>query len=129
MDFTIKDRILLLNEVLPQFDSMSGIIIRMSIAGKLKLSDEESSNVVTNRLPSGVMEVGYKDSDGFLSGREIDLTDEELFYLKNRVRMIDVNGMISVDNIGTYRKLLDAEFTDDAYREKWDGRYPPGDAQ
>ncbi|MDR1114631.1 MAG: hypothetical protein LBL33_00470 [Tannerella sp.] len=37
MDLTIKDRILLLNEALPQFDSMNGIIIKMSIAGKLKL--------------------------------------------------------------------------------------------
>jgi hypothetical protein len=124
MDLTIKDRILLLNEVLPQFDSMSGIITKMSIAGKMKLSDEENGNIVTNRLPTGVMEVGYRDLEGFLSSKEVSLTDEELFYLKNRVRAVDVNGMISSDNIGTYRKILDAEFEDDDYRVKWDEKYP-----
>ncbi|MDR1114630.1 MAG: hypothetical protein LBL33_00465 [Tannerella sp.] len=55
---------------------------------------------------------------------DISFTDEEFFYLKNHVRAIDVNGMISVDNIGTYKKVLDAEFTDDGYRAKWDEKYP-----
>ncbi|MDR0573863.1 MAG: hypothetical protein LBG96_07540 [Tannerella sp.] len=117
MEFTVKDRILLLNEVLPQFDSMSGIVTKMSIAEKLKLSDEENGGIVCKRLPTGVMEVGFKDVEGSLLNKEIELTDEELYYVKKRVRMIDSNGMISADNIATYQKVLDEPYADEGYLE------------
>ena len=124
MEFTVKDRILLLNEVLPRFDSMSGIITKMSIVEKLRLSDEETANVVCNRLSTGVMEIGFKDVESSLLSKEVELTDEELYYVKNRVRMIDANGMVSVDNMATYRKILEASFEDEAYEAMWEERYP-----
>jgi hypothetical protein len=124
MDFTVKDRILLLNGVLPQFDSMAGIIVKMAITDKLKLSEEENSGIVINRLPTGVMEVGFKNPEMPLSVKDISLTDEELFYIKTRVRMVDANGMVSSDNIDTYQKVLEASFEDESYREKWEEKFP-----
>jgi hypothetical protein len=117
MELSIKDRILLLNEVLPQFDSMDGIVMKMSIIEKLKLSEEESSGIVCNRLPTGVMEVGFKDADFISMSKDVALTDDELSYIKKRVRMIDSNGMISADNIATYRKVLEEPFADGGNEE------------
>ena len=124
MELTIKDRVLLLNEVMPQFDKMSGIITKKAITEKIKLSEAESGSIVVNRLPTGVAEIGFKTVEASLSGRSFDFSDEELFYIKNRIHMIDANGMISEDNIGTYQKILDAEFESEVYRNMWEEVVP-----
>jgi len=124
MELTIKDRVLIMNEVLPQFDTMEGIATKMAIVEKLKLSPTESDMLVCNRLPNGVMEIGFKDASGMTETSDIALTEDELFYIKCKVKAIDRNGMISADNITTYQAVLGEEFTDPVFVAKWDALYP-----
>ena len=50
-------------------------------------------------------------------------TDDELFYIKKRARMNDTNGMVSVDNISTYKMFLGEPFADSSYQDKWDSMF------
>ena len=129
MKLTIKDRVLLLNEIMPQFDNMQGIIIKNAIMEKLKLSESENDNIVTSRLPTGVMEIGFKTTESQSSSKSFEFTDEELFYIKNRIHMVDVNGMISSDNIDTYQKILTLDFKTKEYKERWKEIVPSDNAE
>jgi len=124
MELTIKNRIILMG-ALPRFDSMNNIVLALSIKGKLQLSEIEQNGIVTKQLSDGVTEIGFKDGVNPAVSQTFTLTDEELFYLKQRVRMIDINGMVSADSIDTYQKVFDGEFSDELYSTKWDNLINP----
>ena len=124
MELTIKDRIILM-EMLPRFDNMTNIVLALSIKDKLQLNEIEQNSIVTNRHQSGVIEIGFKDGINPNLSQTFTLTDEELFYLKQRVRMIDINGMVSADSIGTYQTVFDGEFSDELYSTKWNNLINP----
>ena len=117
MELTVKDRILIANELLPRVDTMRGMELATGIAAKMKLSDEENEQVVINREATGIMNVGFKNAAIVSTTKDVDLTDEELDYIKIKVNMIDRNGMISADNIATYKKILDTEYIDENYEK------------
>ena len=94
MNLTLKDRVLILNTVLPQFDTRKNMELKVSIDS---IKD----------MGSGQINIGFTDAAAITETTDIALTDEELQYLKQRVDFIDRNGMFSEFTMPTYVKILD----------------------
>lgn len=120
MDLTLKDRVLVLNTVLPMYDNRKNIGFKISITEKVKLTDAEQNNVVSTPVGNGEYAVSFKTVEAITGIRSFDFTDEELLYLKQRVNYIDRNGMFSAETIESYTKILDAPFASVEYQEKWE---------
>lgn len=119
MELNLKDRMIILNSVLPQFDTRSNTLLKISIDKKIALSAEEQKSVVVNPLGGNIYEYGFKDISAIKDCKEFSFTDDELMYLKLRVKFIDSNGMFSADTMDSFMKIWDAPFVDEAYQEKW----------
>lgn len=115
MKLTLKDRVLILNTVLPQFDTRKNMELKMSIDGKITISDDEQKRIVIKDLGGGQFNIGFTDADAITAETDVSLTDAELDYLKRRVDFIDRNGMFSAFTMPTYVKILDAAFADPEY--------------
>lgn len=107
MKLTLKDRVLVLNSILPQFDTMANTKLKISITEKVRITPEEQSNIVMKDAGQGQIEIGFKTIDAQCKEGEFDIRPEELAYLKARVEYIDRNGMISAETIDSYSKILD----------------------
>lgn len=107
MKLTLKDRVLILNSILPQFDTMANTKLKIAIAEKVKITHEEQHNIVMKDAGQGQIEIGFKTIDAQSKEGEFEITNEELTYLKARVEYIDRNGMISAETIDSYSKILD----------------------
>ena len=106
MYLTLKDRIIILNTVLPRFDTRKNIELMKSIKGKLALSDTENSVVVATSAGNNQFDISFKTADAVTKEDEFVFSGEEMEYLKRRVEFIDSNGMFSEETISTYDKLL-----------------------
>lgn len=119
MELTLKDRVLILNTVLPQFDTRKNMELKMSIDRKISISATDQKRIVVNDLGGGQINIGFTDASAISDETSIELTDEELAYLKQRVDFIDRNGMFSEFTMPTYVKILDAPFVSEEYQAKW----------
>lgn len=107
MKLTLKDRVLVLNTVLPQFDTRKNMELKISIDKKIAISDTDQKRIVINDLGSGQINIGFTDADAVSQETNICLTSEELIYLKEKVDQIDRSGMFSEFTMPTYIKILD----------------------
>lgn len=107
MNLTLKDRVLILNTVLPQFDTRKNMELKVSIDSKIAISEIDQKRIVIKDMGSGQINIGFTDAASIADTVEISLTDEELTYLKERVDFIDRNGMYSEFTMSTYVKILD----------------------
>lgn len=107
MNLTLKDRVLILNTVLPQFDTRKNMELKVSIDRKITISEVDQKRIVVKDLGGGQINIGFTDAAAITETTDIDLTDEELAYLKQRVEFIDRNGMFSEFTMPTYVKILD----------------------
>lgn len=119
MELSLKDRVLILNAVLPQFDTRKNMELKIAIDIKIALSTEEQKNVVATPLGNGQTDVSFKTIEAITSVVPFEFTDEELMYLKQRVDFIDRNGMFSAETMPTYMAILDTPFVSEEYRAKW----------
>lgn len=115
MKLTLKDRVLILNTVLPQFDTRKNMELKIAIDGKMAISETDQKRIVIKDLGGGQINIGFTDANAISDTTEIELTDEELAYLKQRVNFIDQNGMFSEFTMPTYVKVLDAVYADPNY--------------
>lgn len=107
MNLTLKDRVLILNTVLPQFDTRKNMELKVSIDSKIAISEVDQKRIVIKDMGSGQINIGFTDAAAITETTDIVLTDEELQYLKQRVDFIDRNGMFSEFTMPTYVKILD----------------------
>lgn len=107
MDLTLKDRVLILNTVLPLFDTRKNMELKVSIDSKIAISEVDQKRIVIKDMGSGQINIGFTDAAAIMETTNIVLTDEELQYLKQRVDFIDRNGMFSEFTMPTYVKILD----------------------
>ena len=107
MELTLKDRVLILNTVLPQFDTRKNMELKVSIDSKIAISEVDQKRIVIKDMGSGQINIGFTDAAAIMETTNIVLTDEELQYLKQRVDFIDRNGMFSEFTMPTYVKILD----------------------
>jgi len=111
MKLTLKDRVLILNSVLPLYDNRANMKLKASIVQKIDITSEESTKLIINQLGNGQVEIALKDPERNISvwatDVEYSLSNEEMRYLKDRVEFIDKNGMFSVENMDSYDKILD----------------------
>ena len=107
MELTLKDRVLILNTVLPQFDTRKNMELKVSIDSKIAISEVDQKRIVIKDMGSGQITIGFTDAAAIMETTDIVLTDEELQYLKQRVDFIDRNGMFSEFTMPTYVKILD----------------------
>ena len=107
MNLTLKDRVLILNTVLPQFDTRKNMELKVSIDRKITISEIDQKRIVIKDLGSGQINIGFTDASAITETTDIDLTDEKLTYLKERVDFIDRNGMYSEFTMSTYVKISD----------------------
>lgn len=119
MKLTLKDRVLILNAVLPQFDTRKNMELKISISSRIALSAEEEKELVISNVGNGQYEVSFKTANAITKTSDSIFTDEELMYLKMRVNYIDQNGMFSYETMETYKKILDCEFQTEEYILKW----------
>lgn len=104
MELTLKDRVLILNTVLPQFDTRKNMELKVSIDSKIAISEVDQKRIVIKDMGSGQINIGFTDAAAITETTDIALTDEELQYLKQRVDFIDRNGMFSEFTMSTYTK-------------------------
>ena len=107
MNLTLKDRVLILNTVLPQFDTRKNMELKVSIDSKIAISEVDQKRIVIKDMGSGQINIGFTDAAAITETTDIALTDEVLQYLKQRVDFIDRNGMFSEFTMPTYVKILD----------------------
>ncbi len=107
MELTLKDRVLILNTVLPQFDTRKNMELKVSIDSKIAISEVDQKRIVIKDMGSGQINIGFTDAAAITETTDIALTDEELQYLKQRVDFIYRNGMFSEFTMPTYVKILD----------------------
>ena len=115
MELTLKDRVLILNTVLPQFDTRKNMELKVSIDSKIAISDVDQKRIVIKDMGSGQINIGFTDAAAITETTDIALTDEELQYLKQRVDFIDRNGMFSEFTMSTYTKIQDAPYSDSEF--------------
>lgn len=111
---------MILNNVLPMYDNRKNIGFKISITEKVKLTDAEQKDVVSTPVGNGEFAVSFKTVEAITGIRPFDFTDEELFYLKQRVDYIDRNGMFSAETTESYMKILDAPFLSEEFQARWD---------
>ena len=119
MKLTLKDRVLILNNVLPMYDNRKNIGLKISISGKVQLLDSERKEVVMTPVGNGEYEISFKTVDAMTGVKSFDFTDDELWYLKQRVDYIDRLGMFSAETIDSYSKILDQPFSGEEYQDRW----------
>ena len=115
MELTLKDRVLILNTVLPQFDTRKNMELKVSIDSKIAISEVDQKRIVIKDMGSG--QIGFTDAAAITETTDIALTDEELQYLKQRVDFIDRNGMFSEFTMPTYVKILDEPLKEEQQAE------------
>ena len=115
MELTLKDRVLILNTVLPQFDTRKNMELKVSIDSKIAISEVDQKRIVIKDMGSGQINIGFTDAEAITETTDIALTDEELQYLKQRVDFIDRNGMFSEFTMSTYTKIQDAPYSDSEF--------------
>ena len=107
MNLTLKDRVLILNTVLPQFDTRKNMELKVSIDSKIAISEVDQKRIVIKDMGSGQINIGFTDAEAITETTYIAFSDEELQYLNHRVDFIDRNGMFSEFTMPTYVKILD----------------------
>jgi len=117
MELTLKDRVLILNTVLPQFDTRKNMELKVSIDSKIAISEVDQKRIVIKDMGSGQINIGFTDAAAITETTDIVLTDEELQYLKQRVDFIDRNGMFSEFTMPTYVKILDEPLKEEQQAE------------
>lgn len=125
MELTLKDRVLILNNVLPMYDNRKNIGLKISISGKVQLSDSEQKEVVMTPVGNGECEISFKTVDAMTGIKSFGFTDDELWYLKQRVDYLDQQGMFSAETIDSYSKILDQPFAGEEYQTKWKALISP----
>ena len=119
MKLTLKDRVLILNNVLPMYDNRKNIGLKISISGKVQLLDSEWKEVVMTPVGNGEYEISFKTVDAMTGVKSFDFADDELWYLKQRVDYLDRQGMFSAETIDSYSKILDQPFSGEEYQDRW----------
>ena len=119
MKLTLKDRVLILNNVLPMYDNRKNIGLKISISGKVQLLDSERKEVVMTPVGNGEYEISFKTVDAMTGVKSFDFTDDEVWYLKQRVDYLDRQGMFSAETIDSYSKILDQPFSGEEYQDRW----------
>ena len=117
MELTLKDRVLILNTVLPQFDTRKNMELKVSIDSKIAISEVDQKRIVIKDMGSGQINIGFTDAAAITETTDIALTDEELQYLKQRVDFIVRNGMFSEFTMPTYVKILDEPLKEEQQAE------------
>lgn len=112
MRLTLKDRVIIIKTVLPVFDTRRGMELAISIEGKIRLEERESENVSAVPVGNGQFDVYFKTESAMTSEKDINFSDEELIYLKEKVDFIDRDGRFSAFTIPTYTKILDEPLLD-----------------
>ena len=118
MKLTLKDRVLILNNVLPMYDNRKNIGLKISISGKVQLLDSERKEVVMTPVGNGEYEISFKTVDAMTGVKSFDFTDDELWYLKQRVDYLDRQGMFSAETIDSYSKIIDQPFSGEEYQDR-----------
>ena len=119
MKLILKDRVLILNNVLPMYDNRKNIGLKISISGKVQLLDSERKEVVMTPVGNGEYEISFKTVDAMTGVKSFDFTDDELWYLKQRVDYLDRQGRFSAETIDSYSKILDQPFSGEEYQDRW----------
>jgi hypothetical protein len=124
LNLNLKDRLIILKSLLPQFDTRQNIRLKNSIATKIQLSTAEESLAICTNAGNNQYEIEFKSVDAISATTDVHFTDEELLYLKQRIEFVDQNGMFSADTIDTYDKIFDAPFEAEEYQNSWDKSHP-----
>lgn len=119
MNLTLKDRAIILHIVLPQYDTRKNIGLKISISGKIALSIVERDSMIYTELGGGEYSISFKGTDAMTGVKSFDFTDDELWYLKQRVDYLDRQGMFSAETIDSYSKILDQPFFGEEYQDRW----------
>lgn len=108
MKLSIKDRVIILNTVLPSHATREILkSLVMPIIDKLKLTSEEQSALIVHPSSNGITKIDYTKEA--IEDKMYEFTSDELNYLKDRIALIDQSGMFSLDTVETYDKILDYE--------------------
>jgi hypothetical protein len=109
LNLTLKDRVIILKNVLPLLDTRQNIRLKDSIVEKIKLSTEEESHLIVRPIGNGQYDIGFVSKEVEEAAVDVYFTKEEFAFLKQRVELIDSNAMFSSETKSAYEKILDAK--------------------
>lgn len=121
MQLTLKDRIIILNGVLPRYDTRVHIKLVKSIKEKIILSDSESAEVVYTNVGNNQYDISFKTVEAIMEECEFTFSDDEMSYLRGLVDRIDQNGMFSEDTMPTYDKIYSEDSNEPEVEEVENG--------
>jgi hypothetical protein len=124
MELNLKDRLLIIKSVLPEYGTRKNTALKLAIVSKIQLSQEENKDVIFTPCGNNQYEIGFKTVEAITGTNSYSFSDEELYYLKQRVEDIDRNGMFSAETMDSYDKILDAPFETEEYQTKWSSEHP-----
>lgn len=103
---TLKDRVLILNSLLPEFDDKEGIKISIGIKNKLDLTQQEKEIVEIQSFENGQFQILFKEEGEDNKEKEYVLTEEELNYLKKNINALNDMKRFTMFSYETYLKIL-----------------------
>ena len=74
MELTLKDRVLILNTVLPQFDTRKNMELKVSIDRKITISEVDQKRIVVKDLGGGQINIGFTYAAAITETTDIALT-------------------------------------------------------
>ncbi|GAB6395548.1 MAG: hypothetical protein MdMp024_1860 [Bacteroidales bacterium] len=77
LNLNLKDRMIILNLVLPQFDTRQNMMLKIAVASKPYLSEREGAQVVTTAAGNGNINIGFKTTEAISASSAIDFTTEK----------------------------------------------------
>ena len=80
------------------YDNRKNIGLKISISGKVQLLDSERKEVVMTPVGNGEYEISFKTVDAMTGVKSFDFTDDELWYLKQRVDYLDRQDVLRRDD-------------------------------
>lgn len=122
MKLSLKNRVLILSSVFTQFDNRENTLIKMGILKKIAPSEEEKKEFDIKQVGEGILSFRFNNESANLKIDEIEINDEELFFLKEKVLNIDRNRGYTLDALDTYEAILNEEFQNKEYEDKLQSR-------
>jgi hypothetical protein len=105
MRLNLKERVLILSSVLPQFDSKKNTYLKMSIVQKIAPTKEEEGKYSVRQISQNTASYEFDPEHATSVYNEYFFTDEELLYMKHLVDFMDKNNLFTVDALETYEKI------------------------
>ena len=106
MKFSLIDRVIILESILPLTGTIEQIKIVSSIKTKIKLSEEEDTSLHIIKPYSNIVQIDNITSNMLERNTDYLLSEDELNLLKMFTKSVDENGWVTESSLSTVEYIL-----------------------